>query len=316
MEINMKIAILGAGAMGCLFGGYLSRHNEVWLIEIDEERAEAVNRDGVRIREADGEETFYPKAVTRANGLGEMDLVIVFVKAMFSEAALKANRGLIGPDTYVMTLQNGAGHEQNLLKVADRAHVIIGTTKHNSSLIGPGYINHGGGGVSSIGLPDGGSGVLAPIAENFTCCGFDTIVSDCVKKTIWKKLFVNVSASVVTGILQTSLDFIGGSSHAWALTEQLAREAVRVANTDHMGFDEEEIVKEVRDLVDHAHNGYTSIYADLRDGVPTEVDTISGAVLSEAKRLGVPAPAHSFVVELVHALEDRTNGCETDVSGR
>lgn len=303
----MKIAILGAGAMGCLFGGYLSRRNEVWLVEVDREKAKIIERDGVRIREREGEQVFRPHVVTSSEGLDAMDLVIVFVKSMFSKAALDANRGLIGADTYVMTLQNGAGHEQTLLAFADRAHVVIGTTKHNSSLLGPGYVNHGGGGESSIGLPDGGSEAVAHIAAEFTECGFETTVSDSVKRSIWKKLFVNVSASVMTGILQISLDFISESSHAWELTECLAREAVAVANADGMGFDPDEVVREVRELVEHAHNGYTSIYADLRDGVHSEVDTISGAVIAEAKRLGVPVPAHRFVTELVHAMEDKAD---------
>ncbi len=301
----MKIAILGAGAMGCLFGGYLSRHNEVWLSEVDEAKVEAINRDGIRIREADGEGIYHPKALTRTKDLGVMDLVIVFVKAMYSRSAMEENSSLIGPDTYVMTLQNGAGHEQVLKDFTDREHIIIGTTKHNSSLIEPGYVNHGGGGAGSIGLLEGNGEAIAHIAEMFTRCGFETTVSDCVKKSVWKKLFINVSASVMTGILQTSLDFISESDHAWILTERLVREAVSVANADHMGFDADEIVAEVRDLVDHAHNGYTSIYADLRNGVRTEVDTISGAVVAEAKRLGVAAPAHAFVTELVHAMEDR-----------
>lgn len=74
-----------------------------------------------------------------------MDLVIVFVKSMFTRAALETNRNLIGPDTYLMTLQNGAGHEKQLLEFVDREHVIIGSTQHNSSILADGYVNHGGG---------------------------------------------------------------------------------------------------------------------------------------------------------------------------
>ena len=301
----MKITILGAGAMGALFGGYLSQHNDVWLVEIDQKKVDKINQDGVRIREAEGDKVYHPVAVSSTEGLGEMDPIIIFVKAMFSRSALEANKHLIGKDTYVMTLQNGAGHEQTILEFVDRKHVIIGTTKHNSSIIETGYINHGGGGASSIGLLDGGSEVLKPIAESFTECGFETGVSDSVKKSIWNKLFINVSASVMTGVLQTSLDFLKESPHAWVLVEKLAREAVKVANADGMGFDEEAVVKDVRTLVENAHNGYTSIYADLRDGMRTEVDTISGSVVNEAKRLGVAVPAHEFVVELVHAMEDK-----------
>lgn len=301
----MKITILGAGAMGSLFGGYLSLHNDVWLVEIDQKKVDKINRDGIRIREPEGEKVFYPTAVSDTDGLGEMDLVIVFVKAMYSVSALERNRHLIGADTYVMTLQNGAGHERTILKFADRSHVIIGTTKHNSSVIDVGHINHGGGGSSSIGLLDGKSDRIQKIADNFSMCGFETDVSDSVRKSIWKKLFINVSASVMTGILQTDLDFLKDSIHAWRLVERLIREAVAVADADGMEFDEEEVIRDVRTLVENAHNGYTSIYADLHNGARTEIDTINGTVITEAKRLKVPVPAHEFVMELVHALEDK-----------
>ncbi len=301
----MKITILGAGAMGSLFGGYLSLHNDVWLVEIDQKKVDKINRDGIRIREPEGEKVFYPTAVSDTDGLGEMDLVIVFVKAMYSVSALERNRRLIGANTYVMTLQNGAGHERTILKFADRSHVIIGTTKHNSSIIDVGHINHGGGGSSSIGLLDGKSDRIQNIADNFSLCGFETDVSDSVRKSIWKKLFINVSASVMTGILQTDLDFLKDSIHAWRLVERLIREAVAVADADGMEFDEEEVIRDVRTLVENAHNGYTSIYADLHNGTRTEIDTINGTVITEAKRLKVPVPAHEFVMELVHALEDK-----------
>ena len=123
--------------MGALFGGYLAERNEVYLVDVDARRVERINAEGVRIREQDGtEKVYHPAAVTESTGLPEMDLVIVFVKAMYTESALEANRGLIGPETYLMTLQNGAGHEAKLLKFADREHVVIGTTQHNSSLLG------------------------------------------------------------------------------------------------------------------------------------------------------------------------------------
>ena len=85
-------------------------------------------------------------------------------------------------------------------------------------------------------------------------------------------------------------------AHGWWLCERLIREAVAVANGDGMGFDAEEIVDEIRRLLVTSHEGYTSIYADLRDGRRTEVDTISGAVVSASHRNGVPAPSHEFIV--------------------
>ena len=302
----MEIAILGAGAMGMLFGGYLARSNRVTLIDVDPSKVESVNGQGVRILEQDGSVTASrPRAVTNSTGLPRQDLVIVFVKAMFSRSALQENRALIGPDTYLATFQNGSGHEDILREFADPAHIVMGTTQHNSSVAGPATVKHGGGGPTVIGPLEGDPEQLRFIAENFTGCGLSCDVSDKIQKMIWHKMFTNVSASVLTGVFQMPLGFLLDSPDAWALTETLLREAVRVANGDGMGFDEEEVVQEVRSHLEHSRGGYTSIYADLRDGRKTEVDTISGSVVRASRRNGVPAPSHEFAVHLIHALEDR-----------
>lgn len=131
----MKIAVLGGGAMGALYGGYLSRKNDVTIVDVNTALIEKVKADGLKIAEPDGSSAVYHPAITNdTKGMQPVDLVIVFVKAMFSESALENNRALIGPDTYLMTLQNGSGHEDVLKRFADDAHVVIGTTQHNSAV--------------------------------------------------------------------------------------------------------------------------------------------------------------------------------------
>lgn len=302
----MKIAVLGAGAMGMLFGGYLSEQNEVWLVEVNESRVEQINRGGVLIREKDGERRFFPKATSDAAALGQMDLVLIFVKAMFTVDALQANRSLIGKDTYLMTLQNGAGHEEKLLRFADAEHVIIGSTQHNSSVIENGRIHHGGSGPTSIGLVSGGSEVLAPIAKTFTSCGLPCVTSNEVKKQIWTKLFTNTAASALTAVLQVPLGYIYNNADARELMHRLCREAVAVANAEGFAsFDAEEAIAGVETVCKNAREGYTSIYADVKAGRRTEVDTISGSVVETAKRLGVAVPYHEVIVALIHALEQK-----------
>ena len=303
----MKIAVLGAGAMGMLFGGYLSRRNDVFLVEVNEDRVRQINESGVLIREKDGSDgRFFPKAVSKTDGLGQMDLVIVFVKAMFTQDALSSNRGLIGKDTYLMTLQNGAGHEARLLPFTDEKHIIIGSTQHNSSIIENGHVNHGGAGLTSIGLPGGGSEVLQTIAENLTACGFECVTSNEVKKQIWTKLFTNTAASSLTAVLQVRLGFIYSDPAAHELMVKLCKEAVAVANAEGFArFEEADVIAGVEAVCKNAPNGYTSIYADIRDGRRSEVDTISGSVVEAARRLGVSVPCHEMIVSLIHALERR-----------
>ncbi len=303
----MKIAVLGAGAMGSLFGGYLSKENTVTVVDLYQPIVDAINSNGVRIKEKDGSVTVRtPRATSNASSLGVQDLVIVFVKSMFTVSALETNRNLIGENTYLMTLQNGAGHESKLLKFADRLHVIIGSTQHNSSVIGPGFVNHGGSGMTSIGLLDGNSDILKPIAESFTACGLECHTENNVQKQIWKKMFTNTAASSLTALFQVPLGFIHTDKNANWIMRQLCHEAVTVANALGLDFNEEEVVGDVETVLINAPDGYTSIYADIRDGRRSEVDTISGSVVEAAHDLEIAVPYHEMVVKCIHALEDKS----------
>ena len=302
----MKIAVLGAGAMGGLYSAYLSRHNEVTVIDVNAQVVEKINEDGLEVQEPDGtSQVYHPHAVLSTEGMAPVDLIVVFVKAMFSESALNNNRGIIGPETYLMTLQNGSGHEDMLGKFVPQEHIIIGTTQHNASVAGFGVTKHGGSGMTHMGCVTGDVTRLQKFADAFTACGLDADVSDGVQKMIWNKMFTNVSASALTGALQVPLGFISADEHAWKLCCQLIREAVDVAAALGMDFDYDEKVAEVKAVCDKSPNGLTSIYADLRDGRRSEVDTISGSVIRASERNGVPAPTHRAMVQLVHAMEQK-----------
>lgn len=303
----MNIMILGAGAMGALFGGYLSQRNNVWLVDVDQARVRRIAAQGVRVREQDAQERlFFPKAVADSAGLPQMDLVIVFVKAMYTVSALQANCQTFDPHTYLMTLQNGAGHESKLLRFADRDHVIIGTTLHNSSILEDGYVNHGGGGMTCIGLLGGDSRRIAHIAQALSDSGFACTVSDAVRKQIWDKLFLNTAASALTAVLQAPLGFILDDPYAHDLMRRMAEEAVAVANAEGAAsFDAEAVIAHIDEVLANARGGYTSIYADVRAGARSEVDTISGSVVEAAHELHIPVPCHEIIVSLIHALEHR-----------
>ncbi len=302
----MKIAVLGAGAMGGLYSAYLSRHHEVTVIDVKKEVVDRINASGLEVQEPDGSsEVFHPHAALSTEGMEPVDLIVVFVKAMFSESALNSNKGIIGPDTYLMTLQNGSGHEDMLGKFVPEDHIIIGTTQHNASVAGLGITKHGGSGMTHMGCVTGDVTRLQRFADAFTECGLDADVSDGVQKMIWNKMFTNVSASALTGALQVPLGYISSDAHAWKLCCQLIREAVDVAAALGMEFDYDEKVSEVKAVCDRSPKGLTSIYADLRDGRRSEVDTISGSIVRAGIKASVPTPSHAFLVEMIHAMEDR-----------
>ena len=302
----MKIAVIGAGAMGSIYGSYLSKHQEVYLLDTNQSIVEKINQDGVILQENGEDKSYHPTAITSTNEIGKVDLVILFVKSLFSRDALSANRGIIGDHTYLMTLQNGGGHEDVLLEFVPQERVIIGTTEDNGTVISPGYVRHGGSGKTNIGmLVKDTSDYLIKLKDIFDECGFVTTIHDNIQELIWYKLFTNVSLSVLTGILQVNIGYINKNSHAWFMTERLVSEAVAVARGMGIEFEEAKILESIKNVCINSPNGYTSIYADLRDGRKTEVDTISGFVVKASHKCGVPAPTHELIVEMVHAMEQK-----------
>ena len=302
----MKIAVIGAGAMGSIYGGHLSLHNDVYLVDTNQAIVNHINQNGLILQENGEDVVYHPTAVTSTEGSEPMDLIILFVKSLFSRAALEGNKALIGPDTYVMTLQNGSGHEDIISEFVAENHIIIGTTNDNGAVLAPGHVRHGGDGETNIGmLVEDTEGFLPKLKEAMDCCGFRAEIHANIQQLIWNKLFTNVSLSAVTGVLQVPMGFIAGNEHAWFITKRLIHEAVAVAHGLGLEADEGAVIAKVRSTSENSPEGITSICADLRDGRKTEVNTISGSVVRASRKCGVPAPTHELIVELVHAMEDR-----------
>ncbi len=302
----MRIAVIGAGAMGSIYGGHLSLHHEVFLIDTNQVVVDQINKDGLKLQENGEDIIYHPTALTSTEGQEPMDLVILFVKALFSKAALTNNQGIIGPNTYLMTLQNGSGHEDLLGEFVPQNHIVIGTTEDNGAVLSSGYVRRGGTGKTNIGmLVEDVEGFLPKLKEVLDSCGFMGYVHENIQQLIWNKLFTNVSLSAVTGVLQVPMGFIADNIHAWTITKRLIHEAVEVAHGLGLEADEAKITEKVRLTSVNSPEGITSICADLKNGRKTEVNTISGSVVRASKKCGVPAPTHELIVELVHAMEER-----------
>ena len=300
----MKITVIGAGAMGSVYGGHLSRKHQVYLVDTNPDIVTQINREGLKIDEDGVTNTYHPTAVAGTEGLGEMDLVILFVKSIYSRAALAGNQGVIGEKTRLLTLQNGAGHEDILKEFVPEDRVIIGTTEDNGAVLAPGHVRRGGVGNTNVGmLTEDREEFLPLLKEAFDSCGFQVKIHENIQYLIWDKLFTNVSLSAVTGILQVDMGFIAENECAWKLTKTLIHEAIAVAGALGLSFDEEAVTERVRQTAIGNPAGCTSIRADLRDGRRTEVNTISGSVVTAAGRCGVSVPSHEFVVNMVHAME-------------
>jgi len=304
----MNIAVIGPGAMGLLFGSYLSKRNNVTLIGHNEEKMNNIVQNGVCVQEPGGEEKiYYPKAAADSSKIMPVDLVILFVKSGSSEEALNNNRSIIGENTILMTLQNGAGHEELLCRYADRSNVIIGTTQQGSYLKDSRTVCHSGGGSTSFGTVEGDSLKFETIAKEFQECGFPCEVTNDIWQMIWNKLMINASSSVLSGLLQVRQGYIVENEYAWSIAKKLISEICAVAAADGFKFNTEEQIKRIGEHLRKAPNGYTSIYADLKEGRITEVRKINGTVVDKAHKLNVSVPTHETILALTLAAEQKNN---------
>ncbi len=304
----MKIAVIGAGAMGMLYAGYLSKAHETYLVGRDAVRMAAAAQNGITITEKDGRvAAYHPHAIVSSKGIGVMDVVILLTKAMDSHTALAAHPHFIGEDTILMTLQNGAGHESVLECFAPVPQLAIGTTQHGCSISGENTIRHSGVGPTVFGMVSGDLEKLAPIEAALNECGLEAQKTPQIKELIWNKLMINTSSSVMAGLLAMPQGYCLDDAYAWGIVQSLIKESVAVANADGMDFDAKMQIARVETLLSNARAGLVGIYADLQAGRMTEVDTISGSVVARGNALGVPTPTHTLIVQIIHAMERRAD---------
>ena len=301
----MKIAVIGPGAMGLLYGAKLSQCAEVVLVGNNTEHIKEINDNGITLIRDAKEAVYHVPTVLSGQTDESADMVILFTKAYLIEAALEQNRALLGPHTVLLTLQNGAGHEEVLSKFADRKNILIGTTAQGSYRENAHTIVNSGLGDTAIGaISDEFTGV-EEIREVFEKSGFPCNISDNIKQTVWNKLMINASSSVLSGVLGVNQGYVVENIHAWEMCKDLIREICEVATGEGCSFDVEEQTERIANHLKNASGGYTSIYADLQNGRKTEVDYISGAVVKAAEKQGKTVPTQALMVHMVHAMEGR-----------
>lgn len=302
----MNIVVIGAGAMGCLYGGYLSKKNNVVLLDTYLPQVEAINANGITINEDDGSVNHFDnlKAYKSGDYNKKADLVIIFVKASGTKACLEENKALFKEDTVVMTLQNGFGNEEIIGEYVRPENLVVGTSKHNSINLGDGKVKHSGNGATVIGSLTHDDKSLETIRKVLEEAGFIAEISDDIKRLMWAKLFVNLSSNTFTAITMAPICSMIESDNTWAYATKLVSEAVKVAKADGEEFDLDEVLASVRHVSENAGNGFTSMSQDVRNERKTEIDTINGSVVKKGKLYGIETPYNELVCNILHSIED------------
>jgi len=304
----MRIAVIGAGAMGSVIGGLLAKSgNHVSLVDVWRETVQAINERGLRIEDKTGNsETLSIHATTNANEVGIVDLLVVFVKCYHTEAAVRQALPLIGPNTTVLSLQNGWGNGPLIGSIIGKERLLLGVCYHSATVAGPGHVQHLGHGVTFIGEPDGEmSDRLRQIAQIFNRAGIEVNQTSEVLKEIWSKLALNVCTLPTSALLRLFAPQLVQHSGIVNLMQSLLREVVDVAKAQNISLNFEERWEAITGLLNRcAPNTKASMLQDVERGRRTEIDVINGAVVEAGRRLGIPTPYNDAMFWLVKSLEE------------
>jgi len=296
----MKIAVLGAGAIGCYYGGMLSRAgHDVTMICHRKEQAQAIRDQGMTMITDEGTLTVPVGACMASDLSGSFDLIILITKTIQSRAALTSIQAVLDEHVVVLSLQNGLGNREVIEEFLPTEQILIGMTfyavdRSNDCTVA----SHGAGSTSFIDASGELTERSVRLAEVFNAAGLQCTASKDVLTHIWEKVCFNSAANAIATMIHVPMGKmmgVGGQELAYSIVE----EGAAIANAAGIPAD----VNKVKAML---YTGWTehlthipSMAGDYQHGRATEVEFINGGIVREAKKLGLSAPINETMMRLV-----------------
>jgi 2-dehydropantoate 2-reductase len=302
----MRIAIVGAGAMGSVYAGLLGdAGNDVWAIDPWEEHVTAIREHGLRVEGASGDRVVRVGATSDPADVGEVDLVVIATKAMHVRAAAQSAGSLLGRETVVLTMQNGLGSPEVAAEVVGDERIVVGVAGgFGASVVEPGHVHHHGMELVRLGEPDRPvSPRVERIADVWRAAGFAVQVDDDVQQLVWEKLICNVCFSATCTVLERTIGDVLDDLHAWSVASACAREAYEVAVASGIALRFDDPVAHAAAFGERIRDARPSMLLDRLAGRPCEIDAINGAIPPRAAAVGLVAPVNATITALVKAGE-------------
>ena len=298
----MKIAIIGAGAMGCLLASYLSTHHQTWLVDNWQVQVDTINSTGLT-RERDGQCTPCSVAATHdAATIGGADVALVLVKYHQTAWAAQQAATALQAGGICITLQNGIGGAAQLAEYLGVNRVSQGVTSLGATLVKPGLVRHAG--IGDTVFADTSSPTLiSTLRDAFVACGLPAHVSTNLDAVVWGKLVVNVAINALTGILRVPNGVIADHPGAQSLARAAVQEALLVVHALGIELPYDDAVNHAFTIARATATNRSSTLQDVMRGSPSEIATINGAVVRHAEQLGIPVPVNRLLVELMEVID-------------
>lgn len=306
----MKITVLGVGGMGSRFALMLHQAgNDVTLVDGWQANIDAIRQDGIQAnfngKAVSAKMPIYSPAEIEKSGV-QADLIVVFLKSNQLKTMFDQVKALIHPDTYVLCLLNGIGHEDVLEQYVAKDHLILGITMWTAGMTGPGHVELvGDGEVELQNFAPAGKDFALQVVDVFDKAGLHPKYSENVKYAIWRKACVNGTLNCLCALLDCNIGQFGKTKEAPDLLHTIIAEFAAVAAKEGVKLDQTEVYNHVAatftaNIADH----YPSMHQDLvQHHRLTEIDFIDGAVARKGEKYGIPTPYCKLLTQLVHAKE-------------
>ncbi|PKK81565.1 MAG: hypothetical protein CVT47_01775 [Thermoplasmata archaeon HGW-Thermoplasmata-2] len=337
MMYKMKIAVLGAGAIGSLFGAYLSRFCDVLLVG-RREHVEAVNAAGLQITGVT-DRVFEVKAAEKIPD-ENFDLIIITTKAYDTEKAALSVPPKLRSKALFLSLQNGLTNYEALRRHVPEKNILLGITAQGATFLEPGHIEHAGAGETTIGAPcksaaQAHENDVALIAELFNDAGLPCRVSGAVMRDVWTKAAINSAINPVTAITGLRNGEMLDVEPLARLCESIAKESAEVARAaggaaSGVALDKEfsqenseqvlskitrrNIVPKLTKILIETAANKSSMLQDIERGRRTEIESINGEIARVGAVHGVPTPLNNAIAALVKGIERSTTGTEAGIA--
>lgn len=298
-----RIAVMGAGAVGCYYGGMLARAGHRVTLIGRAQHVQAIESEGLRLEATRFDERVRLSASTEPGAVQGAQLVLFCVKSSDTESAGLQVRPHLAPDALVLCLQNGVDNAERLRSVLPPQQVAAAVVYVATEMAGPGHVKHHGRGELVIEATPQSEA----IARLLIAAGVPTEISANVRGALWAKLIVNCAYNALSAIAQVPYGPLVQAAGVPAVMRDVVAECLAVAQAEGVQVPGD-MALAVRRIAETMPGQYSSTAQDVARGKPSEIDHLNGLVVRRGEALGIATPANRVLHALVKLVESKKAG--------
>ncbi len=312
----MKIAVFGVGAMGSVYAGLLAdAGHEVHAVDPWQAHVDAINQNGLRVEGAGGDRIVATLcAATTPAGAAQCDLYVIATKAFGVGAAARAIAPLMGPDSLVVTIQNGLGAGERIAEYMPVDNVLLGVADgFGASMRGPGHVFHSAMKLIRLGEMQGGlTARLENLVGVWCGAGFRAEAFADIRRLIWEKYICNVAFSAPCTVFDCTLGELMADAAAWRIAKGCAAEAHALARRMGVALSFADPVAYVAEFGAAMPDARPSMLLDHHAGRPSEIDAINGMAVELGRKHGIATPYNETLSAIVRRRETAFAGTSAE----